>query len=57
MSGPLLLLIPRLIGQVFDDIPKTFSLGQDANFRKEIPLIPRKVIREAIVNAAHASQL
>ncbi len=51
MSGPLLLLIPRLIGQVFDDIPKTFSLAQDGNFRKEIPLIPRKVIREAIVNA------
>ncbi len=51
MSGPLLLMIPRLIGQAFDDIPKTFSLAQDSSFRREIPLIPRKVIREAIVNA------
>jgi ATP-dependent DNA helicase RecG len=51
MIGPLLTLIPRLIGHVLDDIPKVFTLAPDAIHRREIPIIPRTVIREAIVNA------
>lgn len=51
MRGPLLTLIPRVVQQVLADIPASFSLGPDELHRKDIPLIPRTVIREAIVNA------
>jgi ATP-dependent DNA helicase RecG len=51
MSGPLLTLIPKVVSQVLSDIPKAFSLTDDDIHRKELPLIPRNVIREAIVNA------
>ena len=51
MSGPLLTLIPKAMSQVLGDIPRAFSLADDAVHRKEVPLIPRNVIREAIVNA------
>ncbi|NOX56630.1 MAG: transcriptional regulator, partial [Planctomycetes bacterium] len=49
--GPLLLTIPGLVGQILEDIPKAFSLDEDGIQRRDIPLIPRKVIREALVNA------
>lgn len=48
---PLLTSIPRLVAQAFDDLPKAFSLSDDSLFRKDIPAIPRTVLREAIVNA------
>src|SRR5205807_165640 len=48
MSGPLLTLIPKAMSQVLSDIPKAFSLADDEVHRKEVPLIPRNVIREAI---------
>jgi ATP-dependent DNA helicase RecG len=48
---PLLLSIPRLVSLVLNDIPKAFSIGDDSIYRREVPLIPRTVIREAIVNA------
>jgi ATP-dependent DNA helicase RecG len=48
---PLLLMIPRIIGQILEDIPKTFSLPEGSIYRKDIPLIPYRVIREAVVNA------
>ena len=48
---PLLLSIPRLVSLVLNDIPKAFSIGDDSIYRREVPLIPRAVIREAIVNA------
>jgi len=48
---PLLLSIPRLINLVLNDIPKAFSIGDNSIYRREVPLIPRSVIREAIVNA------
>lgn len=51
MNGPLLTLIPKVISQVLSDIPKAFSLTEDELHRKEVPLIPRTVIREAIVNS------
>ena len=48
---PLLLAIPRLISLVLNDIPKAFTLGENNIYRQELPLIPRTVIREAIVNS------
>jgi len=49
--GPLILTIPSLVSQVLEDIPKAFSLAEDGIQRRDVPLIPRKVIREAVVNA------
>lgn len=48
---PLLLAIPKLITLVLNDLPKAFGLAENEIYRRETPLIPRKVIREAIVNA------
>jgi ATP-dependent DNA helicase RecG len=48
---PLLLAIPRLSTLVINDLPKTFHLEENSLQRQDIPLIPSKVIREAIVNA------
>ena len=48
---PLLLAIPRLVINVLNDLPSRFGLAEDGIQRQDIPLIPRKVIREAIVNA------
>ena len=48
---PLLLAIPRLVINVLNDLPTRFGLAEDSIQRQDIPLIPRKVIREAIVNA------
>ncbi|MBW4592433.1 MAG: putative DNA binding domain-containing protein [Brasilonema angustatum HA4187-MV1] len=48
---PLLLAIPKLITLVLNDLPKAFGLAENGIHRRETPLIPRKVIREAIVNA------
>jgi len=49
--GPLVLTIPALVSQILEDIPKAFSLAEDGIQRRDVPLIPRKVIREALVNA------
>ena len=51
MLGPLPLLIPRVINQILDDIPMAFSLNTDQVYRKELPVLPRAVVREAVVNA------
>ncbi len=48
---PLLLMIPRIIGQIMEDIPKTPLLKPNSVQRKDNPLIPLRVIREAVVNA------
>ena len=50
MRGPLLTLIPRVIAAILDDLPRGFSL-EDGVFRKEVPLVPDVVIREAVVNS------
>jgi ATP-dependent DNA helicase RecG len=47
----LLLMIPRLISQIMDDIPKSFSLPENSPTRQDVPLIPFRVVREAVVNA------
>ena len=49
--GPLILTIPMLISQILEDIPKAFTLAEDGVRRRDVPLVPRKVIREALVNA------
>ena len=49
--GPLVLIIPSLVSQVMEDIPKAFTLAEDGIHRKDVPLVPQNVIREAIVNA------
>lgn len=49
--APLVLTVPSIVGLVLDDIPKSFSLAEDGIHRQDVPLIPRKVIREAVVNA------
>ena len=50
MRGPLLMLIPRVITSILDDLPRGFAL-ENGIYRKDIPLIPDTVIREAVVNA------
>jgi ATP-dependent DNA helicase RecG len=47
----LMLMIPRIIAQIEEDIPRGFLLPADSIQRKDVPLIPRRVIREAVVNA------
>ena len=49
--GPLTLMITSIISQVMEDIPKAFTLSEDGIHRKDVPLVPQSVIREAIVNA------
>ena len=51
MCEALITGIPRLISQVMTDIPQVFALEEDEIRRKDNPIIPRKVIRESIVNA------
>ena len=51
MRGPLLTLIPRVISTIMDDIPVSAVFEPDTIYRKDVPLIPEQVIREAVVNA------
>ncbi|MCK0745938.1 ATP-binding protein [Chromohalobacter nigrandesensis] len=44
-------LINRAAAAVMDDLPTAFHLPQGSQQRSDTPLIPTKVIREAIVNA------
>jgi ATP-dependent DNA helicase RecG len=51
MAEALVTGIPRLISQIMTDIPQVFALEDDEIRRKDNPIIPRKVIRECVVNA------
>lgn len=51
LRDPLLQLIRRALAAVLDDLPKTFALEEGDLQRQDIPAIPLRVIREAIVNA------
>lgn len=51
MREALVLMIPRLINQIMEDIPKRFSLPENSPRRQDIPLIPFRVIRESVANA------
>ena len=48
---PLLLLLPRLEAMVMDDIPRKFALRDGQLQREDVPILPQKVVREALVNA------
>lgn len=49
--GSLIRIIPSIIELILDDLPKAFSLPADQLQRQDLPLIPKNVIREAIVNS------
>ncbi len=51
MRGPILRLVARAHSAVLDDLPKTFTLPQGELHRRDVPLIPDRVVREALVNA------
>jgi ATP-dependent DNA helicase RecG len=51
IRAPLLRLVGRAVNAILDDLPKAFALQPDEIHRKELPLIPTRVLREAVVNA------
>ena len=52
LRGPIISLIDRIISAIADDLPLRFRLDNGgATRRTEIPIIPSKAIREAVVNA------
>jgi ATP-dependent DNA helicase RecG len=51
LREPLLRLIPKLEAAIADDLPKHFRLRDGDLQRSDQPLLPYKVIREAVVNA------
>lgn len=51
LRAPLISLIRRARAAILDDLPKAFSLPPGQLHRKDIPLVPDRVIREAVVNA------
>lgn len=51
LREPLLTLIPKLEATILDDLPKHFRLEEGKTQRDDQPLLPQKVIREAVVNA------
>ena len=48
---PLIRLIARLEATILDDMPRHFRLREGDTQRSDQPLVPQKVIREAVVNA------
>ncbi len=51
IRAPLLQAIRKARNAVLDDLPKAFSLPPGQLQRKDVPKIPDRVLREAIVNA------
>lgn len=51
MRDPLFRLIRRMQAAILDDLPKAFGLAEGDLQRKDTPVIPQRVIREAVVNA------
>ena len=51
LREPLLRLIPKLEATITDDLPRHFRLKEGDTQRSDEPLLPHKVIREAVVNA------
>ncbi|NLD13741.1 MAG: ATP-dependent DNA helicase RecG [Gammaproteobacteria bacterium] len=50
MREPLLRLIPRAEAAILDDLPRHFRLKDGDLQRSDQPLLPYKVVREAVVN-------
>ncbi len=51
MRGPAISLIDRIIAAISDDLPKRFQIDHKSARRLEVPVIPNRAIREAVVNA------
>jgi ATP-dependent DNA helicase RecG len=51
IRAPLLLAIPRVVAAIMDDLPTRFSLPPGELVRQDAPLLPLRVVREAVVNA------
>ena len=52
MRGNIMSLIGRVIAAISDDLPKTLAIGESlSGQRTEAPVIPLRVIREAVVNS------
>ncbi|MBL9219694.1 MAG: putative DNA binding domain-containing protein [Opitutaceae bacterium] len=51
LRAPLITLIRRARAAILDDLPKAFSLPAGQLHRQDLPLVPDRVIREAVVNA------
>lgn len=51
LRDPLLRLIPKLEATITDDLPRHFRLNEGSTQRSDQPLLPHKVVREAVVNA------
>lgn len=47
---PLLRLIPKAEAAILDDLPRHFRLNDGDLQRSDVPLLPYKVVREAVVN-------
>ncbi len=51
IRAPIIDAIRRARAAILDDLPKAFSLPPGQLHRRDIPLVPDRVIREAVVNA------
>jgi len=51
MRGPIMGLISRVMAAILDDLPKTFRVDDASGKRIDLPVIPTRVLREAVVNA------
>jgi ATP-dependent DNA helicase RecG len=52
MRGPILTLVGRVIAAIADDLPRAFHLAEGGTGqRQDIPTLPSRVIREAVVNS------
>ena len=51
LHGPIFETVYRLEAAIMDDLPTRFSLPEGNLHRVDVPLVPRGVIREALVNA------
>ena len=49
--GPLMLIIRKVMSAIGEDIPVAFSLPENAAQREDLPVIPSRALREAVVNA------
>ena len=51
MRGPIIRLIRRGEAAILDDLPRRFHLEPGELQRRDVPRIPERVVREAVVNA------
>lgn len=52
IRGPIVSIIPRVIAAITDDLPRTLVIEDSlSGQRTETPVVPVRVIREAVVNA------